>query len=219
METLELFPDATQHDGERPWGRAPSCCAASPCRAWKRCWPALTGIEAGAPFRNMVRLAAMPCRWRADQLRRALGWTTDRRGYRYTAIDPDSGRPWPAMPEAFFALAREAAARAGFADFRARRLPGQPLPAGLAAVAARQDRNERDFGAPIVSVSLGMSATFLFGGLERPDATRKVPLRHGDVAVWGGLGPAAPPRRAAAEGRAASATGRPAHQFHLRKAG
>jgi DNA oxidative demethylase len=115
----------------------------------------------------------------------ALGWTTDRRGYRYTGIDPDSGRPWPAMPTMFATLARDAAAAVGFADFEPdaclvnRYLPGSRL-------SLHQDRNERDFRAPIVSVSLGMPATFLLGGSERSDRTAKVPLYHGDVAVWGG---------------------------------
>ncbi|MFU7556745.1 alpha-ketoglutarate-dependent dioxygenase AlkB, partial [Pseudomonas paraeruginosa] len=89
----------------------------------------------------------------------ALGWTTDRRGYRYSATDPDSGAPWPAMPECFRQLARQAAEAAGFPGFDAdacllnRYQPG-------ARLSLHQDRNERGFDAPVVSVSLGMSATF-----------------------------------------------------------
>lgn len=114
-----------------------------------------------------------------------LGWTTDRRGYRYTTIDPQSSRPWPSMPAAFMKLAQEAAAAAGFEDFHPdaclvnRYLPG-------ARLSLHQDKNEIDFEAPIVSVSLGMAATFLFGGHERADKAHKFLLYHGDVAVWGG---------------------------------
>lgn len=114
-----------------------------------------------------------------------LGWTTDRDGYRYTPVDPLSGQPWPDMPPAFAALGREAAAAAGFASFEPdacllnRYEPG-------ARMSLHQDRNERDFSAPIVSVSLGMPAMFLFGGLARSDPAARVPLFHGDVVVWGG---------------------------------
>ncbi|OJV55192.1 alpha-ketoglutarate-dependent dioxygenase AlkB, partial [Hydrogenophaga sp. 70-12] len=114
-----------------------------------------------------------------------LGWTSDRRGYRYSAIDPERGRPWPAMPPAFAGLAHEAAAAAGFEGFAPdaclinRYAPG-------ARLSLHQDRDERDDTAPIVSVSLGLPATFLWGGQARTDPTLKLPLRHGDVVVWGG---------------------------------
>jgi alkylated DNA repair protein (DNA oxidative demethylase) len=113
------------------------------------------------------------------------GWVTDRRGYRYEAIDPESGQPWPAMPPTFAALAADAAAAAGFAGFETdaclinRYGPG-------ARMTLHQDRNERDFSAPIVSVSLGLPAVFLFGGHLRTDRPMRVPLAHGDVVVWGG---------------------------------
>jgi alkylated DNA repair protein (DNA oxidative demethylase) len=115
----------------------------------------------------------------------ALGWISDRRGYRYSPDDPQSGSPWPAMPDVFAQLAREAAAAAGFADFIPdaclinRYEPGAKL-------SLHQDRDERDFSQPIVSVSLGLPATFLFGGLRRNDKQMRVPLVHGDVVVWGG---------------------------------
>jgi alkylated DNA repair protein (DNA oxidative demethylase) len=114
------------------------------------------------------------------------GWTTDSRGYRYTQIDPNTGQPWPLMPTAFARLAQEAAAAAGFSDFFAdacllnRYLPGSRL-------SLHQDKNERDFNAPIVSVSLGMPAMFLFGGHDRADRPARIPLLHGDVVVWGGV--------------------------------
>jgi alkylated DNA repair protein (DNA oxidative demethylase) len=115
----------------------------------------------------------------------AAGWVTDRRGYRYDAVDPLTGHPWPAMPQVFLDLAAEAAGTAGFGDFAPdaclinRYEPGTRL-------SLHQDRNEKDFGAPIVSVSLGLPAVFLFGGTQRSDRTRRVLLRHGDIAVWGG---------------------------------
>jgi DNA oxidative demethylase len=115
----------------------------------------------------------------------ALGWVSDARGYRYDGIDPESGRRWPALPASFAELANEAAAQAGFAGFAPdaclvnRYQPG-------ARLTLHQDRNERDFGAPIVSVSLGLPAVFLFGGAKRKDPARRVALAHGDVVVWGG---------------------------------
>lgn len=113
------------------------------------------------------------------------GWVSDRTGYRYTATDPESGKPWPCMPEVFLQLAQEAAAAAGFASFEPdaclinRYAPG-------ARLSLHQDKDELDFSVPIVSVSLGLPATFLFGGLKRSDKPLRVPLAHGDVAVWGG---------------------------------
>ncbi len=116
----------------------------------------------------------------------ALGWTTDRQGYRYTGTDPINGQPWPAMPSVFSQLAQAAAQAAGFPGFAPdaclvnRYQPG-------ARLALHQDKDERDHSAPIVSVSLGMAAIFLFGGLARADRPAKVPLQHGDVVVWGGV--------------------------------
>jgi alkylated DNA repair protein (DNA oxidative demethylase) len=114
-----------------------------------------------------------------------VGWITDHRGYRYDATDPDSGQHWPAMPAVFAKLATQAAAQAGFPAFVPdaclinRYVPGSRL-------TLHQDKNERDFGAPIVSVSLGLPATFLWGGAARSDRVRRVRLSHGDVVVWGG---------------------------------
>jgi alkylated DNA repair protein (DNA oxidative demethylase) len=115
----------------------------------------------------------------------SYGWVTDRNGYRYDAVDPESGKEWPRMPESLLQLAVDAAARAGFKGFVPdaclinRYEPG-------ARMSLHQDRNERDFDQPIVSVSLGLPAVFLFGGSKRADKPRRVELRHGDVMVWGG---------------------------------
>lgn len=114
-----------------------------------------------------------------------LGWVSDRSGYRYARCDPATGLPWPALPAAFVALAGEAAAAAGFAAFRPdaclinRYAPGTRL-------SLHQDRDERDFAHPIVSVSLGLPARFLFGGATRHERPRRVVLEHGDVVVFGG---------------------------------
>ena len=115
----------------------------------------------------------------------SVGWVTDRSGYRYDAIDPQSGKPWPAMPAVFRTLAEQAARDAGFDAFAPdaclvnRYQPG-------ARMSLHQDKDENDFGAPIVSVSLGLPAIFLFGGLKRADKPRRFRLEHGDVVVWGG---------------------------------
>ncbi len=114
-----------------------------------------------------------------------LGWVTDRSGYRYTERDPLSGRAWAAMPRAFGELATRAAAEAGFGEFAPDACLVNRYEPG-ARMGLHQDRNEADFGQPIVSVSLGLPATFLWGGAKRRDPVRRLPLRHGDVVVWGG---------------------------------
>ena len=145
---------------------------------------ALGDIAAQSPFRHMVTPGGYTMSVAMTNCG-AAGWVTDRTGYRYDHNDPETGRPWPAMPDCFFELAAEAATRAGYPDFRPdaclinRYEPGSRL-------SLHQDRNEEDFGAPIVSVSLGLPATFLFGGDQRSDRPKRVPIRHGDVAVWGG---------------------------------
>jgi alkylated DNA repair protein (DNA oxidative demethylase) len=113
------------------------------------------------------------------------GWVTDRTGYRYDPRDPESGRPWPAMPDLFADLAIRAASEAGYPDFRPESCLVNRYEPG-ARMSLHQDRNERDFGQPIVSVSLGLPAVFLFGGLKRAARPLRVPLEHGDVVVWGG---------------------------------
>jgi alkylated DNA repair protein (DNA oxidative demethylase) len=114
-----------------------------------------------------------------------LGWVSDRTGYRYDALDPQSGKPWPRMPDSFMRLARAAAACAGFDGFVPDACLINRYETG-SRLSLHQDRNERDFRAPIVSVSLGIPAVFLFGGLKRADKAARVPLEHGDVVVWGG---------------------------------
>lgn len=144
----------------------------------------ITRISASAPFRHMqtpggqaMSVAMTNCG--------ALGWVTDRRGYRYTRDDPLSGQPWPAMPPTFLRLASEAAACAGFDGFAPDACLINRYETG-ARMGLHQDKDEQDLGHPIVSVSLGLSALFLFGGDRRSDKTQRIPLHHGDVFVWGG---------------------------------
>ena len=145
---------------------------------------ALRATVEQAPFRHMVTpgghqmsVAMTNCG--------SFGWVTERTGYRYDSHDPEAGRPWPPMPPSFRELAMRAAARAGFAGFAPdaclinRYQPG-------ARMSLHQDKDELDLDAPIVSVSLGLPAIFLFGGLQRGDKPRRFRLQHGDVAVWGG---------------------------------
>ncbi len=145
---------------------------------------ALEDVTSRAPFRHMIT----PGGYRMSVAMTncgSLGWVTDRTGYRYDAIDPVSGLPWPAMPDSFLKLATAAAAQAGFSNFVPdaclinRYEPGAKL-------SLHQDKDEQDYSQPIVSVSLGLPAVFLFGGLKRADKTTRVNLTHGDVVVWGG---------------------------------
>ena len=145
---------------------------------------ALASVAGLAPFRHMVTPGGFTMSVAMTNCGTA-GWITDRTGYRYDRTDPETGRPWPAMPAAFLELASGAAADAGYPGFLPdaclinRYEPGSRL-------SVHQDRNERDFDPPIVSVSLGLPATFLFGGPRRADPIRRHPLHHGDVVVWGG---------------------------------
>ena len=141
-------------------------------------------VAAGAPFRHLVTPGGFRMSVAMTNCGE-LGWISDRRGYRYDPVDPESGVRWPALPESFRALARDAAARAGYDNF----VPDACLVnryAPGARLSMHQDRDEKDLRAPIVSVSLGLRATFLWGGDERADKSRKLALRHGDVVVWGG---------------------------------
>jgi alkylated DNA repair protein (DNA oxidative demethylase) len=145
---------------------------------------ALHQVSALAPFRHMqtpsghlMSVAMTSCG--------TAGWVTDRSGYRYEARDPGSGRPWPAMPAVFLELAVQAAARAGFRGFVPDACLVNRYEPG-ARMSLHQDKDERDLAAPIVSVSFGLPAVFLFGGSRRADTPRRIRLAHGDVVVLGG---------------------------------
>ncbi len=145
---------------------------------------AIGEIAEAAPFRNMITPGGFRMSVAMTNCGEA-GWVTDRKGYRYQPVDPETGRRWPPTPAAFLDLARRASEAAGLNEFRPdaclvnRYEPGTRL-------TLHQDRNERDFGQPIVSVSLGIPATFLFGGDDRRDRPKRVAVEHGDVVVWGG---------------------------------
>ncbi len=145
---------------------------------------ALDTILAQAPWRHMITPGGQRMSVTMTNAGR-LGWLSDRRGYRYERNDPLSGQAWPAMPPAFQRLAAAAAAQAGFAGFEPDACLINRYAAGT-RLSLHQDRDERDFSQPIVSVSLGIPAVFLFGGEQRTDRLRRVPLAHGDVVVWGG---------------------------------
>jgi DNA oxidative demethylase len=141
-------------------------------------------IETAAAFRHLETPGGAPMSVAMTNCGE-VGWVSDRRGYRYTRHDPLTDRPWPPMPTEFSLLAERAAQGAGFGGFDPdaclinRYVPG-------ARLTLHQDKDETDFSAPIVSVSLGLPAVFLFGGNVRIDKHRRIPLRHGDVVVWGG---------------------------------
>jgi len=145
---------------------------------------AIKTIEQQAPFRHMktaggftMSAAITGC---GD-----YGWISDRRGYRYSKVDPVTEQPWPEMPKILYEVGQQCASEAGYNNYQPdaclinRYVPGSKM-------SLHQDKDEKDFTAPIVSISLGVPATFLFGGPQRSDKTIKVPVTHGDVVVWGG---------------------------------
>jgi alkylated DNA repair protein (DNA oxidative demethylase) len=144
----------------------------------------VTRITAVSPFRHMTTPGGFRMSVAMTNCGR-VGWISDRKGYRYDPVDPETGRGWPPLPPVLLDLARTAATEAGFADFAPdvclinRYAPGTRL-------SLHQDKDERDMSAPIVSVSIGLPAVFLFGGTRRADRPRRFRLDHGDVAVWGG---------------------------------
>lgn len=185
--TLDLFADAdvrqpakTERIGEQ------SFVLRGVALPWMdRLLPALERVLLAAPFRQMVTPGGFTMSVGLSSCG-TLGWTTNRTGYRYTRIDPQTGQPWPEMPAVFLELAQAAALEAGFSEFMPdsclinRYVPG-------ARMSLHQDKNERSYDAPIVSVSLGLPAMFLFGGHKRSDKSQRVPLFHGDIVVWGGV--------------------------------
>ena len=144
----------------------------------------LRDVAVDAPFRRMMTPGGHQMSVAMTNCGSA-GWVTDHSGYRYSPTDPETGKPWPTMPPLFADIAARAARAAGFAGFSPevclinRYVPG-------ARMSLHQDKDELDFAAPIVSVSLGLPATFLFGGLKRSDKPQRFRLEHGDIAVWGG---------------------------------
>ncbi|MEQ6348969.1 DNA oxidative demethylase AlkB [Ralstonia pseudosolanacearum] len=185
MTTRDLFADHAPADDRRiALGEAAVVLRGFALAEAPALLAAIDDIARQAPFRHVVTPGGFEMSVALTNCG-ALGWTSDRRGYRYAARDPQTGQPWPPLPDCFLRLARDAAAAAGFPGFTPdaclinRYVPG-------ARLSLHQDKDEQDYGAPIVSVSLGMPAMFLWGGHRRTDKTLRVPLFHGDVVVWGG---------------------------------
>ena len=185
--TFDLFADA---EPEQPPRREQIGEQSYVLRGFALPWvdrllPAMQTVVAAAPFRQMITPGGFTMSAAMSSCG-TWGWTTDRSGYRYTRHDPTTGNPWPPMPEVFLQLAQAAAAEAGFIDFVPdaclinRYVPG-------AKMSLHQDKDEACYAAPIVSVSLGLPAMFLFGGFDRSDKSQRVPLLHGDIVVWGGV--------------------------------
>ena len=179
-----MAPDLFEHDGRHAIAPGAVLLRSRALPVDRDLLAAIATIETQAPFRHMTT----PGGYRMSVAMSGCGtasWVSDRTGYRYDHRDPDSGRPWPAMPSVFRDLARAAAEEAGFADFEPdaclinRYDPGTRL-------SLHQDKDERDLSQPVVSVSLGLPAVFQFGGPRRADRPLRVPLAHGDVVVWGG---------------------------------
>ena len=185
--TLDMFAnlEPEQHPRREQMGKQSYVLRGFALPWLDRLLPELEAVLKAAPFRQMVTPGGFTMSAAMSSCG-TWGWTTDRSGYRYTRQDPLSGEPWPDMPEVFFQLAQAAAREAGFEAFVPdsclinRYVPG-------AKMSLHQDRNETSDEAPIVSVSLGLPAMFLFGGFERSDKCQRVPLLHGDIVVWGGV--------------------------------
>jgi alkylated DNA repair protein (DNA oxidative demethylase) len=145
----------------------------------------IAAVTAQAPFRHMMTPGGFRMSVAMTNCG-AAGWITDRRGYRYDPRDPETQHAWPALPRGFVEIADRAAAAAGYDAFVPDACLINRYEAG-SKLSLHQDRNERDYAAPIVSVSLGLPALFLFGGAKRNDRATRIPLASGDVVVWGGL--------------------------------
>jgi alkylated DNA repair protein (DNA oxidative demethylase) len=183
---MDLFDDLPPHPDSARLALAPGAVL---LRGWARdadvaLLQAVEAVITQAPLRHMqtpggytMSVATTSCG--------ALGWVSDPHGYRYAARDPHTDQPWPAMPDCLLTLAQAAAAEAGYANFQPEAcLINQYVPG--AKLSLHQDKDEKDLSAPIVSVSLGLSAVFLFGTPVRKDGPQRYRLVHGDVVVWGG---------------------------------
>jgi alkylated DNA repair protein (DNA oxidative demethylase) len=183
--TLDLFPDEPAVE-QRDESLAPGALL---LRGFARnrgseLLEALGAVTARAPFRFLTTPGGYRMSVAMTNCGTA-GWISDRTGYRYGPLDPLTGQQWPAMPVVFATLAAEAAQAAGFPAFAPDACLINQYDPG-SRLSLHQDKDEQDYNAPIVSVSLGLPAVFLFGGGLRTDKTQRVPLAHGDVVVWGG---------------------------------
>jgi len=175
----ELSTPSTEYPAEGVTLLRSFCCDEAPALL-----ASIAEVEAVSPFRQMVVPGGHTMSVAMTNTG-GLGWTTDRTGYRYTALDPLTGKPWPAMPAPLFSLAQRAAAAGGFPDFAPNGCLINRYAVG-SRLSLHQDKNEKDYSHPIVSVSLGLPATFLLGTLRRTDTPRRIRIEQGDVLVWGG---------------------------------
>ena len=182
--TGTLFEEAVEEPRSEPLAKGATILRKFALQDETAILAAIKEVVAKSPFRQMttpggylMSVAMTNCG--------TLGWVTDRTGYRYDASDPLSGLPWPVMPEPLFKLATSAAKEAGFPKFVPDACLINRYEVG-ARLSLHQDKDEKDFNQPIVSVSLGIPAVFLFGGLNRGDKTTRIRVTHGDVVVWGG---------------------------------
>ena len=181
---MNLFEEFSQPGATEPLADGAVVLRGFAAPATARLMEALRSITEVAPFRHMMTPGGLRMSVEMTNCGR-VGWISDRSGYRYAPSDPETGQPWPAIPPEFLDLAQRAAAAAGFAGFEPdvclinRYRPGAKL-------SLHQDKDEQDFRSPIVSVSLGLPAVFLFGGMKRSDKPRRIRVESGDVAVWGG---------------------------------
>ena len=180
MSTLELFGG----DSDQPVALGAGISLLRAFADSRRLMPLIERVAFVAPFRHLVTPGGQTMSVAMTNCG-PLGWVSDRSGYRYDARDPLSGNPWAPMPDEFRALALDAATRAGFPKFVPdaclvnRYSPGSRL-------TAHRDADEQDYAQPIVSVSLGLPASFAFYGLTRGGKGHSVALADGDVLVWGG---------------------------------
>ncbi|KJV32779.1 alpha-ketoglutarate-dependent dioxygenase [Aquitalea magnusonii] len=183
MQT-DLFGDASLFPSQQQQAEGVCLLSGQANSMMPAIWQAVEHVLRQAPLRQMqtpgghtMSVAMSNCG--------ELGWVSDRHGYRYSRLDPQSGQPWPAMPEVLQELARIWAAEAGFDNFVSNACLINCYQAG-SKMSLHQDRDERDFAHPILTLSLGLPARFMLGGLQRQDPYRKLLLQHGDVLVFGG---------------------------------
>lgn len=183
--TADLFDDVDAPEPTQEWLAAGAVLLRGFAREMDTALlQALDGVLLAAPLRHLVTPGGYTMSVAMSNCG-PLGWVSDRRGYRYSTLDPVSGQPWPAMPQSWKAWAGRAAGEAGFDGFEPDAcLINQYQPGSKLSL--HQDKDESDFSAPIVSVSLGLPAVFLFGTERRADRPQRYRLQHGDVVVWGG---------------------------------
>lgn len=185
MFTLDLFSDLPSSTGNRQQlGSGAWLLEGFALATARELVDAVEDVHQASPPRHLVTPGGFTMSVAMTNCGR-LGWTSDLRGYQYTPVDPLTQRPWPTLPPVFLSLAARAAEAAGYAAFTPDACLINTYTAGT-RLSLHQDKDEQDLSAPIVSVSLGLPAVFLFGGARRTDPVQRYGVRHGDVVVWGG---------------------------------